>query len=97
MGRSRAKTGRSEEANLEHKIDAANTMKLEESLLGNLLAKGSSSGEVVGKEDLWKCLFRGRPGHTQYSPEAEGAVARQLGGTAAEARLNLDGQSWNSV
>lgn len=91
MGRSSGKAKRSEDASLENKIDAANSMELEATPLGNLLAKGSSGGEMVGKEDLWNCLFRQAAGHARYSEEAEREVVRHLGGTAAEARLDLGG------
>ena len=71
MGRSRDTEERREDGNVEMKIDAANTTELEERPLGNLLAKGSSGGEVVSKEDLWNCLFRHRPGETGYSQDTE--------------------------
>lgn len=92
MGRSSGKVEeRGEEVSLEHEIDAANSMELEERPLGNLVAKDGSGGEVVGAEDLWNCLFRQRPGHTGYSLDVERQVARHDGGIAAEARLRLDG------
>lgn len=97
MGRSSAQVNRSEDASLENKIDAANTMEVEQTPLGNLLAKGSGGGEVVGKEDLWNCLFRQALGHTRYAQEAEREVARYVGVTAAEARLDPSGHSTDSV
>lgn len=97
MGRSSGKVERREDASLENEIDAANSMEMEATPLGNLLAKGSSGGEVVGKEDLWNCLFPPRPGHNHYSPEAGREVVRRVGGTAAAARLDLDGPWSNSV
>ena len=90
MGRSGDKVERSGEASLEGKIDAANTMELEGQALGHLLAKGTSGGEVVSQEDLWKCLFSHRPGQHGYSQEAEREVARHFGGVAAEARMDLN-------
>ena len=93
VGRSGGRVKRSEDASLDSKIDAANTMELEETPLGNLLAKGSSGGEVVGKEDLWNCLFRQTRVRTRYSQEAEREVSRYLRGTAAEARLDAGGPS----
>lgn len=96
MGRSTGKFKRRDDS-LENQIDAANTMEVEQKPLGNLLAKGSSGGEVVGKEDVWNCLFGGKAGHTRYSREAEREVVLHLGASAAEARLDLDGQSANSV
>lgn len=97
MGRSSGKGKRREDASIENEIDAANTMEVEQSPLGNLLAKGSSGGEVVGKDDLWNCLFGGKVGHTRYSRDAEREVVRHLGATAAEVRLDLDGQSVNGI
>ena len=97
MGRHEDKTERSEEASLENQIDAANTMELEQTALGKVLAKGSSGGEVVGKEDLWDCLFQNRPGHTR-SPRAAGReMGRGLEGTAGEGQLDFEGQPGNSV
>lgn len=78
IGRSNGRVKRSEDASLENKLDAANTMELEETPLSNLLAKGSSGGEVVPKEDLWKCLF------TRSSRERE-VVQHLDGDDAAEA------------
>ena len=97
MGRHEDRRERSEEASLENKIDAANTVELEQTALGNVLAKGSSGGEVVGKEDLWDCLFRHRPGHTR-SPQAAGReMVRRPEGSAGEGQLELEGQAANSV
>lgn len=97
MCRSSGRVKRGEDASLENQIDAANTKEVEESALGNLLAKASSGGEVVGKEDLWNCLFLQKPGDTRYSEEAEREVLRHVGATAAEARLDLDRQLTNSI
>lgn len=98
MGRYRDGTmEKSEDASLESKIDAANSMELEETALAKVLTKGSSGGEVVGKEDLWNCLFQHRPGHTRTAQEAGREVVRPLGGSADEGRLDLDGQSASSV
>lgn len=97
MGRSSDTIERSEDATLENKIDAANTMELEQTPLSNVLAKGSSGGEVVGKEDLWNCLFQHRPGHTRSPPEAAREVVRHAEEPADEAGLDLDGQSANIV
>ena len=97
MGRHGDRTERGREASLENRIDAANTIELEQTALGNVLAKGSSGGEVVGKEDLWDCLFQHRPGHTR-SPQAAGReMVRCLEGTAGEDRLDLEEQAANSV
>lgn len=47
----------------ESKIDAANTIQLEEAALDKLLSGGASGGEMVDEDDLWSCLFR-RNGQT---------------------------------
>ena len=85
IGRSSGRVERSDDASLENKLHAANTMELEETPLSNLLAKGSSGGEVVRKEDLWKCLF------TRHSRDAEREVVRRFGEDAVEARQDLGG------
>ena len=92
LGRSSGNVKRSEDGSLENEIDAANSVELEEKPLGNLLAKGSSGGEVVGKEDLWNCLFHQRPGQTRTRE-----VVQHLGATAAEARLDLDGEPGSMI
>lgn len=73
---------RREGATLENELHAANTMELEEAPISNLLAKGSSGGEVVRKEDLWKCLF------TRSSRHSEREVVQHLGENAAEVAEN---------
>ena len=97
MGRHEDRTERSEEASLENKIDAANTVELEQTALSNVLAKGSSGGEVVVKEDLWDCLFRHRPGHTRAPQAAGRGMVRRPEGTAGEGQLGLDEQFTNNV
>ncbi len=91
VGKTASKDRRNEEKNLESKIEAANTLELEQAPLANLLTKGSTGGEMVAKDDLWKCLFRPKLGQTgvtgRVSPSAEREVARHLGAAAAEARL----------
>ena len=93
MGRHSDTLERDLEASLENEIDAANTMELEQTAMGNLLAKGSSGGEVVRKEDVWDCLFQHRPGHTRSSRAVGREIVRRLEGTAGEGQLDLDGQS----
>ena len=97
MGRQEDRMERSEEASLENQIDAANTKELEQTALGNVLAKGSSGGEVVGKADLWDCLFRHRARHTR-SPQAVGRdMVRRLEGSAGEGQLHLEEQGARNV
>lgn len=76
---------------LEEKIEAANSLELEDTSLSTLLTKGSSGGEMVPQEDLWDCLFRLKPGQPgRISPSAQREVARHLGADAAEARFGLE-------
>ncbi len=96
MDRGSGTVERSEDVSLENRIDEANTMELEQTPLGNVLAKGSSGGEVVGKEDVWNCLFQHRPGQIESSREA-GQVVEQVGLAAGEVRLELEGPSTSSA
>ena len=90
MGQTAANDAMNGDASLESKIEAANTLELEQRPLDKLLDKDKKSGEMVGKDDLWNCLFR-RLGQTgRVSEEAEREVARHLGAEAAETRLGLD-------
>ena len=89
---------KSEEASIENQIDAANTMEMEQTALGNLLAKGSGGGEVVSKEDLWNCLgFQHRVRHNASAQDAGGEVVGYAGLTGGESALEVDGQAENSV
>ena len=91
MGQATVKDVTNDKANIESQIDAANTLELEQRPLDKLLDKDKKSGEMVGKDDLWNCLFSRRPGQAgRVSQEAEREVSRHLGAEAAESRLNLD-------
>lgn len=80
-----------DQRNLENKIEAANTLELEQTPLASLLTKGSAGGEMVAKDDLWNCLFQQRPGQPgRVSDDAEREVARHLGATAAESRREMN-------
>ena len=98
MGRAGANDATADDTNLENKIEAANTLELEQAPLANLLAKGSSSGEMVAQEDLWNCLFQQRRGQkAPVSQEAERVIAQHLGADAAEARVSLSGGPGNNA
>ncbi len=91
MGQVKVRGSGGEEAGrLENRIEAANSMELEQTPLAHLLTKGSGGGEMVGEDDLWNCLFRQK----KIFQEAPMEVARHLGADAAEARMrdvsNLD-------
>ena len=71
----------------ERNLDAANTLELQQASLSRILSKGPGGGEMVGKEDLWNCLFRRKPEQTrQAEAEADEEVARHLRASAAEGR-----------
>ncbi|KAL6716342.1 hypothetical protein ACLMJK_005908 [Lecanora helva] len=98
VGKSLTQTARVDEANLESEIEAANTLKLEEAPLANLLTKGSAGGEVVAQDDLWNCLFQQKPGQSgRVSQDAQREAARHLGAEAAEARLRLNNGTMDPV
>ena len=96
MSQAGADDATADDTNLENKIEAANTLELEQAPLANLLAKGSSSGEMVAQEDLWNCLFQQRRGQkAMVSQETERVIARHVGADAAEARVGLSGGPGN--
>ena len=67
----------------EQTLEAANSHELEAAPLKQLLRK-KGDGEVVQKDDLWKCLF-GKP-RVQKRPVLDGEVGRHLRAEAAERR-----------
>jgi len=72
---------------LDSSIEAANSMELQQAPLSKLLTKGRG-GEMVGKEDLWACLFGATREHSASSTERlDREIARHLGAEAAESRL----------
>jgi E3 ubiquitin-protein ligase SHPRH len=75
-------------------IEAADTEEMQSAPMAKLLSTGKTGGELVGKEDLWECLF-GRAGKGVHvadqldeaaEAEVEGDLARNLRGHAAEVR-----------
>jgi len=75
----------------ENAIDAANSMELEQAPLKQLLRK-KGDGEVVGKEDLWKCLFsKPRKQQAGVSSALKLQVDRHLRAEAAENRMAAGG------
>ncbi len=90
MGQAAVRETIKDDNDLEQRIEAANTLELEQTPLATLLTKGSAGGEVVAKEDLWDCLFRRQPG--QKREEAEFEMTRHLGATAAESRRDTNDQ-----
>ncbi|KAF2499841.1 hypothetical protein BU16DRAFT_615203 [Lophium mytilinum] len=70
----------------ENAIDAANSLELQQAPLKQLMRK-KGDGEVVGQDDLWKCLFgKPRKHQTEPSEAAQAQVDRHLRATAAEGR-----------
>lgn len=73
---------------IESKIEAANSIELQDAPLAKLLAKGPGGGELVDQADLWNCLFRQKAiSRLHVSGEAEREVTRYLGAEAAEERI----------
>ena len=98
MGARGSTVERSEGASVENQIDAANTMEMEQTALSNVLTKGSGGGEVVGKEDLWRCLgFQHRVRQSRSAQEAGGEMVGYAGLNGGERALEVDGQARNSV
>ncbi|KAI9814757.1 MAG: hypothetical protein M1827_003023 [Pycnora praestabilis] len=72
---------------LESSIDAANSLELQQAPLSTLLSKGTSGGEMVGKDDLWSCLFGiKQKQRSKGSAELDLEVGRHLRLAAAENR-----------
>jgi E3 ubiquitin-protein ligase SHPRH len=71
-------------------IESANSLEIQDANLGKLLATGSAGGgELVGKDDLWQCLFgdsQKRTSSFEQNPDALREVDRFLRGEAAEKR-----------
>ncbi|KAL1965614.1 hypothetical protein VTN77DRAFT_5291 [Rasamsonia byssochlamydoides] len=81
-------------------IDSANSLEMQDATLGKLLAGGSTGGELVGKDDLWQCLFGGaqrRKTASTTSTDAEREVGRFLRAEAAEERRREAHNCHNSV
>lgn len=71
----------------ENILDKANSLEMEQAPISNLLTKGKSGGEIVDKEDLWKCLFgKPRRGSRALPEDIQRDFDRQIRADAAEAR-----------
>ncbi|KAK2768837.1 hypothetical protein FQN54_000697 [Arachnomyces sp. PD_36] len=71
-------------------IDAANTNEVQDAPVAKLMAGGAASGEMVGKDDLWQCLF-GKASmnglsKSESTDERQREIGRFLRGEAAEER-----------
>lgn len=53
---------------MDAKLEAANTLELEQAALSKLMSKDKTAGEVVPSSDLWECLFGNI---TQKGPDEE--------------------------
>ena len=71
---------------MESRIDAANSMELQQAPLAKLLATGASAGELVEKDDLWQCLFGKAKRASKRSIKDHPEVARHVRAAAAEDR-----------
>lgn len=73
----------------ENAIDVANSEELQSAPISKLLVPGKGGGEVVGKDDLWQCLFgkaQDADGTVKPSVETEMVVGRFRRAEAAEQR-----------
>lgn len=71
---------------LETTLDAVNSAELQSAPLAQLLVGGKSGGEMVGKQDLWRCLF-GKSGAAAGVPSAlQAEVDRHARAEAVEQR-----------
>lgn len=71
----------------ENAIDAANSEEMQSAPISKLLASGKGGGELVGKDDLWQCLFgKTQKASAKPSVEMEMVVGRHLRAEAAEHR-----------
>jgi E3 ubiquitin-protein ligase SHPRH len=74
-------------------IEAADTEEMQSAPIQKLLSSGKTGGELVGQDDLWKCLF-GKASKTSSSARLDAGVdadveaefGRNLRGHAAEMR-----------
>lgn len=70
-------------------IESANSREMQDASLTNLMASGSSGGELVRQADLWQCLFgNSTRKDDSHSAEVEREIGRFLRGEAAEQRKN---------
>ncbi|KAL9620779.1 MAG: hypothetical protein Q9160_004679 [Pyrenula sp. 1 TL-2023] len=59
----------------ENAIDAANSMELRDTVIAKLVSPGKAGGEIVGSNDLWRCLFgKVRTAHPSVVPERGGGL-----------------------
>ena len=73
----------------ESDIEAANSLELQEAALSKLLSKSVSGGEMVGKEDVWQCLFGQQAMPSGQASQLVGReVARHLRVSAVDDRLS---------
>lgn len=57
-GKDKASMGAEGEAGVtEDKVEAVDAAQMQDNPLARVLKKGSEGGEIVGKDDLWTCLF----------------------------------------
>jgi E3 ubiquitin-protein ligase SHPRH len=93
MGRSgKGKSKESTPELLDASLEVANSLEMQQASLSRLMGKGRISGEVVGKEDLWQCLFgaktvatHGTSGRNEWM-QADPRLAPFMAGAAAEER-----------
>lgn len=78
----------------EETLDAANSLELQEGVIGRTMASRAMEGERVPEDDLWQCLFgkasrSGRRAQT-VSRQAGDETSRLLRAEAADARRDIE-------
>lgn len=68
-------------------IEAADTEEMQSAPIQKLLTNGKTGGELVGKDDLWGCLFgKATQNAVTLDPDTQADFERNLRGHAAEMR-----------
>lgn len=71
----------------EQALDVANSEELQSTALSKLLSSGKGGGELVGKDDVWQCLFgKASKSAATMDPDMQSEFDRNLRAQAAEHR-----------
>ena len=77
---------------LESKIEAANSLEIQQAPLSRLLTKGSGGGELVARDDLWDCLFHRKTAglSNRHLRNLDQEVSLHLRGISRENRTSVE-------
>lgn len=76
---------------LESKIEAANSLEIQQAPLSRLLTRGSGGGELVARDDLWDCLFhRKTAGLSNPLRNLDQEVSQHLRGISRDDRTSVE-------